>query len=455
MSSSSPSTSPYDLIVIGAGPGGYVAAERAGAKGKRVLLIEKGPLGGVCLNEGCVPSKTLLYAAKTYSHALHGAAYGVETTGVRFNLDTVMARKAKVIDTLRKGIAAQMKRFKVEVVSGSAKFVDRQTVAVGEQTYQGQNILIATGSSPVVIPIPGHNLPHVVTSTGILEVKTLPKKLAIIGGGVIGMEFASFFSQVGVEVSVIEMLPEILPNFDADLVQMLKKALTGVTCYVGAKVESVTPDSVTFTRAGKQESVAADLVLMSVGRRPNTAGLGLEQIGLDFDPRGGIRVDECLRTNLPGIYAVGDVNGKSLLAHSASRMGEVAVNTMFGPPDHMRYNGIPWVVYSNPEVAGVGLTETQAKAQGRKVDVGKLQLRANGRFLAESDKENGLCKVIVDHDTRVLLGVYMLGHACSEMIFGAATMVEMELRVPDIQELVFPHPTVSEIFRDTVFELGH
>lgn len=449
------SSSSYDLIVIGAGPGGYVAAERAGAMGKRVLLIERRPLGGVCLNEGCVPSKTLLYAAKTYSHALHGAAYGVETTGVRFNLDTVMARKTKVIDTLRKGIASQMKRFKVDVVSGSAKFVDRSTVAVGEQTYQGTNILIATGSSPVVIPIPGHNLPHVVTSTGILEVKTLPKQLAIIGGGVIGMEFASFFSQVGVTVNVIEMLPEILPNFDADLAQMLKKSLPGVTCHVGAKVESVTADAVTFTRNGKTESVPADLVLMSVGRRPNVANLGLEAIGLDFDPRGGIRVDEQLRTNLPGIYACGDVNGKSLLAHSASRMGEVAVNTMFGHPDRMRYGAIPWVVYSNPEVAGVGLTETQAKAQGREVVVGKLQLRANGRFLAESDKENGVCKVIVDKHTRVLLGVYMLGHACSEMIFGAATMVELELRVPDIQELVFPHPTVSEIFREAIFELGH
>ena len=326
----------YDLIVIGAGPGGYIAAERAGAKGKKAVLIEKEHLGGVCLNRGCIPSKTLLYSAKLFTQARHSQVYGVYVENSYFDLSQVMARKQKTVETLRRGIAFQMKRHHVEVVQGEATLVDRHTVQVNGSQYRADNIIIATGSSPIQPPIPGADQPHVLTSDQILDIDALPESLVIIGGGVIGCEFASFFSSVGVKVAVIEMLPEILPMMDAELAAMLRKSMKGVDFYIGCKVQCIGADNVTYDQDGKQHTIAAETVLMSIGRKPNVAGLGLEKVGVDFDQR-GIKVNDKLQTNIPGIYAIGDVNTKSMLAHSASRMGEVAVNNMFGRPDVMRY----------------------------------------------------------------------------------------------------------------------
>lgn len=444
----------YDLIIIGAGPGGYVAAERAGEAGKSVLLIEKAQLGGVCLNCGCIPSKALLNAAKHYHYAVHGQAYGVEVDGARFNLAAAHTMKNKVMDTLRKGVAGLMKRFKVEVVEGNATIDGPGRVRVNDTVYEGHNILIATGSSPAAPPIPGADLPHVMNSTGILNMTTLPKQLVIVGGGVIGCEFACVFGSVGVPVTVIEMLPEICPSVDPEIAKILRAELArkNVTFHTGARVEGISETEVKFSIKGETQSVPADAVLVSTGRTPNVAGLGLESIGLDFDRR-GIRIDDRCATNVPGVWAIGDATGKTWLAHSASRMGEVVVHNLLGRPDRMRYDTIPGVIYTSPEVATVGLTEAAAKERGINVKSGKLPMTANGRFLAENADGRGVVKVIVNADTRTLIGVHMIGGACSEMIFGATAMIESEFRIEEIEDVVFAHPTTSEIIREAVIAL--
>ena len=446
--------STFDLIVIGAGPAGYVSAERAAARGMKVLLVESRRLGGVCLNEGCIPSKTLLNSAKIYHYAMHSEAYGVRATGVEFDLTKVMARKTKVMDTLRNGIAGLMRKSKIEVVVGTAKLQAERKVEINGQIYQAKNILISTGSSPAKPPIPGCDLPGVLDSTGILNLEKLPKSVVIIGGGVIGCEFACFFGSVGVPVTVIEMLPEICPQMDKDITKNLRGELSkkNVTFHTGAKVLEITADTVRFEKEGKPESVARDIVLVSTGRMPNVKGLGLEELRLDFDQR-GIRVDDRCATNVPGIWAAGDCTGKAWLAHTATRMGEVAVNNMSGRPDRYRSNAIPGVVYTVPEIATVGLGEDEAKKAGIPVKVGKMPMSASGRYLAEHAEERGQVKVILHAETGVLLGVHMIGGACSEMIWGAAALIEAEFRAKEIEEIVFPHPTVSELIRDTIFTI--
>lgn len=445
----------FDLIIIGAGPGGYVMAERAGHAGKKVLLVEKEHLGGVCLNWGCIPTKTLLNSAKLYVHAKEGASFGVHAENVTFNLQETMAWKREVIETLRGGIAFMMKKNKVTVVHGEAVLLGSRRVQVGETVYEGTDIVIATGGSPVVPPIPGADQPHVVTSTGILEIETLPETLTVIGGGVIGIEFASFFSSLGVKVEVIEMLDEIIPFMDRTQAAEFRKALKGkVDFHLGCRVTAIDGHTVNYTtKEGGEKSVLADLVLMSVGRAPNVTGLGFETAGLDFDRR-GIKVDEQMRTNLPNVYAIGDVTGLSQLAHSATRMGEVALNTICGKRDRFRQNAIPWAVYSMPEVAGCGLTEEEAKQKGYRIETAALPLTMSGRFLAENGKRGpGSVKVIKDADTDLLLGVHMVGAGVSEMIYGAAVMIEAELRIKDLREIVFPHPTVGEVMRDVFFAM--
>ncbi len=446
----------YDLIVIGAGPGGYVAAERAGEHGKRVLLIEKGELGGVCLNCGCIPSKTLLHSAKVYHYAAHGEAYGVRADSVQFDFAKVMDRKREVIATLRKGIAGLMKQNKVKVIQGQARLTaERGVVEVAGERYKGAAILLATGSSPARPPIPGIDAAHVYDSTGILELDALPERVTVIGGGVIGCEFACFFGTLGIPVDVIEMLPEICPAVDAELAKVLRQELgtRNVAFHLGARVKEIGAESVTFEKGGRTESVAAGHVLVATGRVCNVQDLGLEAAGVDFDRR-GIRVDERCATNVPGVYAVGDVTGRQWLAHSASRMGEVVVHNLCGREDRMRYDAIPGVVYTTPEVATVGLTEAAAKERGVAVKVSKRPMAASGRFLAEHAGGRGFCKLVVEAETGVLLGVHMIGGACSEMIFGAAAMIETETRLRELEEIVFPHPTVSELIRDTGLQMS-
>ena len=440
----------YDFAVIGAGPAGYIAAKKAASAGKKVLLVEKSKLGGVCLNEGCVPSKTLLQAAKTYHHAKHGSIFGVEAEGVTFNYPKAHEHKNNVMNKMRDGIAGLMKKYKVDVIEGEAKLLPNSQVEISGEIHEATDILLCTGSSPAIPPIPGVELDHVVDSTGILERESLPKHLVVVGGGVIGCEFACMHASVGVPVTVLEAMPEICPNLDSEVSASLREGLTkkGVTFKLGAKVESISSDKVTYSDESGSNELEADLVLVATGRRPNVKNLGLEDLGLDIEDRGGVRVDARGATNIPGLWAAGDVTGQAWLAHAASRMAEVVVNNITGRKDHMRYDSMPAVVYTSPEVAVVGLTKEEAEERGIKVKVGRIPMAINARYIAENPDETGFCKVVLEADTRKLLGVHMVGGACSEMIFGATAMLETELREEEIEEIVFPHPTTSEIIKD-------
>ena len=458
----------YDLAILGGGPGGYVAAGRAGAAGLSVVLFEKRELGGVCLNEGCVPTKTLLYSAKVYDYTKHADQYGVEVAGSAIDFGAVFKRKEKVVKKLVGGVKAQMKGAKVEVVKGEAVITGRGadgiTLTCGDASYNARNLLICTGSEAAVPPIPGlrEGLGGVVvTNREILELAEQPKELVVIGGGVIGMEFASFFQSIGTKVTVVEMLPKILGPLDDEISAMLQAqyAKKGVEFHLSCKVVAVEGNEVVYEDPeGKTCRAYGDKILVSVGRRASFQGIGLENIGVELalNPAGrpyGIKVDEKMRTNIPGVYAAGDVTGFSMLAHTASREGEVAVNTILGREDHMRYNAIPGVVYTNPEVAGVGLTEAEAAGKGLDYTVLKLPMAYSGRFVAENERGEGLCKVIVDRQYHEVLGVHMLGNPCSEMIHSACMAIEQEMTVEQLKEVVFPHPTVSEILKETVFTL--
>ncbi len=448
----------YDLLIIGGGPAGYVAAERAGAKGLKVALFEKKTLGGVCLNEGCMPTKTMLYSAKTYENALHGDKYGVFADNVTFDYGKVVARKNKVVRKLVAGVKSKMKVNNVDVIEGDA-FIDGRSsegikVNSNNESYLGSSLLICTGSEAAVPPIPGlkESGDVIVTNREILEMKEQPQSLVVIGGGVIGMEFASFYNSIGTKVTVIEMLPEILGNNDFEISAMLRDIYSkkGIEFNLNSKVVKVEGNKVIYERDGESFTAEGDKILVSVGRRAVTQGFGLENIGVELT-RGGIKVDEKMRTNVPNVFAAGDVTGFSLLAHTASREGEVVVNNLTGGSDIMRYDAIPGVVYTNPEVAGVGETEESAKAKGIAYKVSKLPMAYAGRFIAENEGGNGVCKVIVGEKYGEVLGVHMLGNPSSEIIYGACIAIEQEMTLKEMQEVVFPHPTVSEIFKEVVF----
>lgn len=452
----------YDLIVLGGGPGGYNAAEKAAAGGLKTLVIEKRALGGVCLNEGCIPSKSLLYSGKVYNYAVNGEHYGVTTTGASIDQKKVVERKNKVVKTLVSGIGAQMKKLGVKVVYAEGKILGRDAEgfkleAEGE-TYVSDKLLIATGSAPVVPPIPGlrEGLTDgfVMTNREILDLEEIPANLVVIGGGVIGLEMAAYFSSVGSHVTVVEMLDHIAGNTDREISEILKKnyAKKGVEFKLGCAVTAVGGGKVTFTENGKEVSVPADKVLCSIGRRAVTAGYGLETLNVELE-RGAIKTDECMKTNIAGLYACGDVNGKIMLAHTAYREGEVAVNNMLGKKDRMRYNAIPSVIYTNPEVGAVGETEESAKAKGYDVECIKLPMMFSGRYVAENEGGDGIVKVIVDKKYRRILGVHMIANYAAEIIYGAAMMIETEITVDNLKEIVFPHPTVCEVIREALFEI--
>jgi len=448
----------FDLAIIGGGPAGYVAAERAGKKGLKVVLIEKGELGGVCLNEGCIPTKTLLYSAKIYDNAVASSKYGVETKEVTFDFSKMMARKQKVVKKLVGGVGIKMKEHHVEVIKDTAYIKGRSAegiaIKVGGQEVVATNLLICTGSEAFLPPIPGLGAPGdlILTNREILELKERPESLVIIGGGVIGLEFASFYNSLGTKVTIIEMLDEILTGMDREMSEMLRKEYTkkGITFNISAKVTEVKGNEVFFEKGGKTTSVTGEKILVSVGRKPNTAGFGLENIGVELN-RGGIKVDEKMRTNVPNVFAAGDVTGFSLLAHTASREGEVVVNNLTGRNDQMRYNAIPGVVYTNPEFSGVGLTEESAKAQNIEYKVAKLPLAFAGRFIAENEGGIGLCKVLIGAKYGEVLGVHILGNPSGEIIYGASMAIEMEMTIKEMEEVIFPHPTISEIFKETIF----
>jgi len=452
----------YDLIVIGGGPAGYLAAERAGHEGLSTLLIEKRFIGGVCLNEGCIPSKALLYSAKVYDYARHGEKYGVVAENVSFDHEKVIERKNKVVKTLVSGIKSKLKKNNVSVVEGLGQITGKNTegyeVKVNNDTYTSKRLLIATGSMPVIPPIAGvkegMEKGYILTNREILDIKSVPSSLVIVGGGVIGLEMASYFNSAGSKVTIIEMLDHIGGNIDKEIADILMKNYQkkGIEFKLGSKVVEVKDGSVVFETKGERHAVAAEKVLISIGRRPVTEGIGLENIGVELE-RGCIKVDERGKTNIPEVYAAGDVNGYSMLAHTAYREAEVCINNMMGRKDIMRYNAIPSVIYTNPEVGCVGETEETAKKKGIDYEVANISMRYSGRYVAENEGGDGICKVLIDKKYRKLIGVHMIGSYASEIIYGAGLMIEAEMRVKDIKELVFPHPTVCEVIREAIFEL--
>ncbi|MFO7822205.1 MAG: dihydrolipoyl dehydrogenase [Lentisphaeria bacterium] len=446
----------HDLGIIGSGPGGYVAAERAGQAGLDTVIFEKDELGGVCLNTGCIPTKTLLNSVKHLSYARDAKAFGVMAENVGFDFKAIMKRKKKVVKKLVAGVGTKMKHNKVQVVNGEAVIQERTAkgivVKCGDDTYEFKNVIIATGSLAAIPPIEGLDREQILTNVEALELEKLPEKMVVIGGGVIGMEFTDIFSTLGGDVTIVEMMPEVMPSMDSDLAAMLRQNFEkrGVEFHLSAKVTKVDGKTVHFEKDGETQSLAADEVLVSVGRTPNCGNCGLENIGVETE-KGIVKVDEKCRTNVPGVYAIGDVTGGALLAHTASRAGEVVVNNLTGREDRFRPDAVPWVEYTHPEVAGVGLTEDQAKAGDIEVDIRKLPMAYAGRFVAETHREEGFCKILAEPATGRVLGVHMIGGSCSEMIYGAAMALEMEMTVDELEEVIFPHPTVSEIIRETTF----
>lgn len=451
----------YDLIVIGGGPAGYLAAERAGHAGLNTLLIEKRNVGGVCLNEGCVPSKALLYSAKIFDNAKHGEKYGVVAADIKLNHSAVIERKNKVVKTLVSGIKAQLKKNKVTVIEGTAEIAGRTAegyeIKANNDSYITKRLLIATGSTPIVPPLPGSKegieKGFVLTNREVLDLADVPSSLVIIGGGVIGLEMASYYNSAGSKVTIIEMLDHIAGNTDKEISEILLKNYQkkGVNFKLNCKVVEIKDGAVVYEDAGQKHTIEADKVLMSIGRRPCTEGLGLEKLGVEVE-RGRIKVDSRGRTNIPEVYAAGDVNGYSMLAHTAYREAEVCVNNMLGKKDIMRYDAVPSVIYTNPEVGCVGETEESAKQKGIDYEVAKISMMFSGRYVAENEGGDGICKVLIDKKYRKLIGVHMIGNYSSEIIYGAGMMIETEMRVEDVKELVFPHPTVCEIIREAIFE---
>lgn len=445
----------YDVAIIGGGPAGYTAAEKAAKGGLSTVLFEKNALGGVCLNEGCVPTKTLLYSAKTYDQIKHASKYAVSAENPSFDYPKIIARKNKVVKKLTAGIRMKMKESGVEVITGEAMIqgkTDEGNILIQctEQVYEAKNLLVCTGSESVIPPIPGVNETEYWTSREALQSKELPASLIIIGGGVIGMEFASFFNSMGTEVQVVEMLDKILGPMDKELSDMLQAeyAKRGVKFYLGHKVIGIHGQEVTVEKDGESFTLHGEKVLLSVGRRPVTKGFGLETLALE-PYRNGIKVNEYMQTSLPNVYACGDITAFSLLAHTAVSEAEVAIDHILGKARAMSYKAIPGVVYTNPEIAGVGKTEEELKTSGTPYQVKKIPMAFSGRFVAENEMGNGVCKLILAEDG-TLIGAHLLGNPASELIVIAGIAIEKGMKAEEIKSFVFPHPTVGEIIKEAL-----
>lgn len=445
------------VVIIGAGPGGYVAALRGAQLGLEVTLVEKRFLGGVCLNVGCIPTKALLASAEAFVTARSGGAYGFRVEGeVVADFAAMAARKDRIVKRLTGGIGSLLAAAGVEVVIGEATLGPDRRVTVrvsdgGERAFQPDAVVLATGSEPArpgLFPIDEE---RVLTSDGALALTSLPESLIVVGGGYIGMEFASLFSDLGVRVTVVEMLPRILPTVDAEVASALAGIMTerGVRILTGTRVESVDVGSSGVAVSVAGERLEAEAMLVAVGRVPNSAGL--EAAGLALDERGFVRVGDCMETDVPGVYAVGDLVGGALLAHKASAEGVVAVERIAGRDSRIDYRVLPSAVFTRPEVASVGLTEEQAAAEGRAVKVGRFPFLACGKAVASGDTE-GFVKLVTDSDTGEILGCHILGRGATELVAEAAVAMSMEGLAADIARTIHAHPTLPEALMEAAHD---
>lgn len=439
-----------DLLIIGAGPGGYETALAAARQGKSVVLFNGGQLGGTCLNEGCIPTKCLCRNAEVISTFKEGEKFGIDDFTFAVDYNKILSRKKEVVETLRSGVETMLAQAKVTVVNAKASFKDSKTLVADGEEYTGDNIIIATGSVSKSLPIPGHDLECVMDSTAILNLEYIPAQLTIIGGGVIGMEFASIFNQLGSKVTVIEYMKHILPPFDSDIAKRLKQALAkkGIEIITGAAAKEIRQNEfyeieVTYEAKGKEGKVVSSDLLMAVGRSPRVDGLNLEAAGVDYSAK-GIPVDDFMQTNVPGIYAIGDVNARMMLAHVASAQGERALNVINEEKDNLRFDLVPSAVFTVPECGMVGKTQEQCKEEGIEVVTGTSFFRANGKALALGEPD-GLCKLIFRKDNGVLIGAHIMGVEAADLAQQCADLMNFDATLSSIKDVIFGHPTVSEV----------
>lgn len=446
------------IVVLGGGPGGYVAAIRAAQLGAEVTLVEKRALGGTCLNVGCIPTKVLLHTTELYTHLKREVKeLGLETAEVSVNWKQLQKRKDKIIRMNTGGIEALLKKNKIAKLSGSGKFIgDREleiTAADGSvSTLSFDRAIIATGSEPSIVPIPGAELEGVLTSDEALSLPAVPASLCIIGGGVIGCEFASVYSSLGCKVTIVEMLPELIAAMDGEIVQCLRKefASSGIEVHTETKVEKIEQTAaglrVVTSSGNGNHAIEADKVLLSIGRRPVSAGLGLENIGVEIK-RGAIQVNRNMETCIPGIYAIGDCNGGIMLAHVASAEGVIAAEAIMGEPSPMDFRTVPSCVYTRPELASVGMTEAEAKQQGFRVKTGVFPLQANAKSMIMGES-SGLVKYVVDSGNDEILGLHIAGPRATDIIVEGALAIRLEATLDELVTTIHAHPTVAEALHE-------
>ena len=449
------------LLIIGAGPGGYETALLAAKRGVEVVLVESGPVGGTCLNEGCIPTKAFCKNAEVLDGLREAEMFGITGLSYGFDFSAVTSRKNAVVEQLRAGVEGLLAHKLITLVRGKASFKDAHTVTVGSEEYTADYIIIATGSVSASLPIPGTDLPNVLTSKEILDIQEIPEKLCVIGGGVIGLEFASIFRSFGSEVTVLEYFKDILPRFDSDLSKRLKQSLgkRGIEIITQAQVTSISPDGVTYLRKDKEETVAADKVLMAVGRRANVASLNLADVGIEFTPRGIVVDDKTMQTNVPHIYAVGDINGKMMLAHAATFQGIVALDHIMGVENEIDLSVMPAAVFTSPEAASVGMTEDECKDAGIPVKCLKSFFRANGKAVTMGETD-GFCKIVVaadpkegqtsPYETGRILGCHLYGPHASDIVQEACALISRKATLEDFRSIIHTHPTLTEVLQSAL-----
>lgn len=442
--------SKYDVAVLGAGPGGYVAAIRAAQLGQNVCLVEKDQLGGTCLNRGCIPTKSLIASVEAFTLAQRLTEFGVEAKDVSANFSKMIARKNKIVSRLRAGVGYLLKRGKVDVVEGTGRLHSPEMIMVdsknGTSEIKAESIIIATGSRPLLFPTFGYNGNTIITSDEALDFSDVPDTLLVVGGGVIGCELAFIFASLGSEVTVVDIMPTVLPMEDPDVSSAVESSLKnhGIDVKCGVKIEKITEaDGKAKASLDTGEVIITDKALLSVGRQVNSEGIGIRELGIETNNRGEIMVNDKMETNIPGVYGIGDVVGNIMLAHVASYEGMVAAHNIAGDKKRMAYTAVPSAIFTMPEVAGVGLNENQIKESGREVKIGKFPFRASGKALAIGQTD-GFVKIIADAETDVILGVHIVGPNATDLIPEPTLAVRTQLTVEEFVDTIHAHPTLAE-----------